>query len=163
MKPADNKAKAKASILKNRRATFDYEVERTIEAGLVLVGSEVKSLRAGQCAVVDAFVQIERGEAWLKQLYIAPFSQAVMFPHEERRARKLLLSRREIEALEKDIARGGYTAVPMELYFLAGRVKVALGIGRGKKSADKRADLAKKTEEREARAEIGRRIKAGRR
>jgi SsrA-binding protein len=162
-RPVDPKQAPKTlvPIMKNRRASFDYEIERKLEAGVSLLGSEVKSLRTGKLDIADAYATVEKGEAWLRQLYIAPFEQAKMFPHEPRRARKLLLSRREIEELEKDIMRGGYTALPIELYFLGGRVKVVIGIGRGKKKSDKRADLVKKTEERETRAELGR-IRKGR-
>lgn len=139
------------SIVKNRRASFDYEIERRIEGGLVLVGSEVKSLRAGKVDLSDAYAQVEKGEAWLRQMYIAPFEQAKVFPHEVRRPRKILLHAREIEALQKDVMRGGYTVVPMELYFKKGRIKVMLGIGKGKKTVDKRRAIAKKDVERETR------------
>jgi SsrA-binding protein len=140
-------------IVKNRRASFDYDIEERYEAGVVLTGSEVKSMRAGKVDVVDAFVQVERGEAWLKQLYVAPFAQAVAFPHETRRSRKLLLHGRQIEALDQALGRGGYTAVPTRLYFKGGRVKVELGVGKGKKHYDKRADIAKRDADREARVD----------
>lgn len=140
------------SIVKNRRATFDYEIERRIEGGLVLVGSEVKSLRAGKVDLSDAYAQVEKGEAWLRQMYIAPFEQAKVFPHEVRRPRKILLHAREIEDLQKDVMRGGYTVVPMELYFKKGRIKVLLGVGKGKKTVDKRRAIAKKDVERETRS-----------
>lgn len=143
-------------IVINRRATFDYAVEDRYEAGIVLVGSEVKSLRQGKCDIVDAYGQIERGEAWLKQLHIPPFEQAKAFPHEPRRARKLLLSAREIQEIGKAVDREGYTLVPLEVYFKGGRVKVEIGLAKGKKQHDKRADIAKKTADREARADIGR-------
>jgi SsrA-binding protein len=141
-------------IVKNRRATFDYDIEERYEAGMVLTGSEVKSMRAGKVDVVDSFVQVERGEAWLKQLYVAPFEQASAFPHEPRRSRKLLLHGREIEAMHQALGRGGYTVVPMRLYFKGGRVKVELGVGKGKKHYDKRADIAKRDADREARVAV---------
>jgi SsrA-binding protein len=147
-------AKDQKVIVKNRRATFDYAIDERFEAGLVLVGSEVKSMRAGKVDVTDAYVQIERGEAWLRQMYVAPFEQANAFPHETRRARKLLLKAREIEDIHKALARGGATAVPMQLYFKEGRVKVEIGLGHGKKAHDKRADIAKKDAERDARAAV---------
>lgn len=149
-------------IAKNRRARFDYDVEETFEAGISLVGSEVKSMRAGKVDVTDAYVAVEGGEAWLKQLFVAPFEQASMFPHEPRRARKLLLHAREIEHIHQALARGGHTAVPMRLYFKEGRVKVEIGVGKGKKKFDKRADIAKKDAEREARVAAGQRGGRGR-
>jgi SsrA-binding protein len=138
-------------IVKNRRARFDFDVEDTYEAGLALVGSEVKSMRAGRVDVSDAYAVVENGQAWLKQLFVAPFEQASAFPHEPRRARKLLLHAREIAEIHKALARGGYSAVPLRLYFKKGRVKVELGVARGKKRYDKRADIAKRDAEREAR------------
>lgn len=148
-------------VVKNRRATFDYTIEETYEGGLVLVGSEVKSMRAGKVDIVDAFATVEGGEMWLKQLYVAPFEQASAFPHEPRRSRKVLLHAREIIQMGKEIARGGYTLVPLRIYFKRGRVKVLLGLGKGKKTHDKRAELAAKDANREARAAMGRRVKGG--
>jgi SsrA-binding protein len=138
-------------IAKNRRARFDYDIEDKYEAGISLVGSEVKSMRAGKVDVTDAYVAVERGEAWLKQMFVAPFEQASAFPHEPRRARKLLLHAREIEQIHQALARGGYAGVPLRLYFKQGRVKVEVGVGKGKKKFDKRADIAKRDAEREAR------------
>jgi SsrA-binding protein len=138
-------------IVKNRRATFDYDIKDRYEAGVTLVGSEVKSMRAGKVDVTDAYVAVESGQAWLKQLFVAPFEQASAFPHETRRSRKLLLHAREIEEIHQALAREGATAVPLKLYFKDGRVKVEIGVGRGKKTFDKRADIAKKDAEREAR------------
>jgi SsrA-binding protein len=136
-------------IAKNRRATFDYEIEERFQAGIVLAGSEVKSMRAGKVDLGDAYVSVERGEAWLKQMFVAPFAQASAFPHEPRRSRKLLLHAREIAEIHEALARGGYTAVPMRLYFDKGRVKVEVGVGKGKKTYDKRAAIAKRDAERE--------------
>jgi SsrA-binding protein len=141
-------------IVKNRRAFFDYDIEQRYQAGLVLGGSEVKSMRAGKVDVSDAYVSVDRGEAWLKQMFIAPFEQASAFPHETRRARKLLLHAREIGELHESLARGGYTAVPTRLYFKEGRVKVEIGVGKGKKAYDKRAAIAKRDAERDARVDI---------
>ncbi len=141
-------------IIKNRRATFDYEIEERYEAGISLVGSEVKSMRAGKVDVTDAYVAVERGEAWLKQMFVAPFEQASAFPHETRRNRRLLMHGKEIVALEERLSRDGATAVPLRLYFKAGRVKVEIGVGRGKKNYDKRADIMKKDADREARVAI---------
>jgi SsrA-binding protein len=148
------KVAAEPLIVKNRRATFDYDIEDKYEAGIALVGSEVKSMRDGKVDVTDAYVSVDNGQAWLKQLYVAPFQQASAFPHETRRARRLLLHTREIAAIHELLARGGYTAVPMRLYFKDGRVKVEIGVGKGKKQYDKRATIAKKEADREARAAI---------
>jgi SsrA-binding protein len=145
------KVEAEKLIVKNRRATFDYDIKDRYEAGVSLVGSEVKSMRAGKVDVTDAYVAIERGQAWLKQLFVASFQQASAFPHETRRSRKLLLHAREIAEIHQALAREGATAVPLRLYFKDGRVKVEIGVGRGKKSFDKRADIAKKDAERETR------------
>src|SRR5579863_10709349 len=100
--------------------------EERFEAGIALVGSEVKSMRSGKVDISDAYVSIDRGEAWLRQMFIAPFEQANAFPHEPRRARKLLLHAREIAEIDKAVARGGYAVVPLRLYFKQGRVKVEL-------------------------------------
>ncbi|HEY1694437.1 MAG TPA: SsrA-binding protein SmpB [Polyangiaceae bacterium] len=143
-------------IVKNRRATFDYDIADRYEAGISLVGSEVKSMRAGKVDVTDAYVAIERGSAWLKQLFVAPFEQASAFPHEPRRSRQLLLHGRELEEIERALSREGATAVPMRLYFKQGRVKVEIGVGKGKKHYDKRADIAKKDADREARQDARR-------
>src|SRR5882672_6892412 len=147
-------AKDEKLIVKNRRVLFDYEIEERFEAGLVLVGSEVKSMRAGKVDVSDAYAAVERGEAWLKQMFVAPFEHASAFPHEPRRARKLLLHPREIDEIHRALARDGYAVVPLRLYFKHGRAKVELAIAKGKKKFDKRADIAKRTAEREARAAI---------
>lgn len=147
-------AKDEELIVKNRRATFDYDVSERFEAGMVLVGSEVKSMRAGKVDVSDAYVSVERGEVWLRQMFVAPFEQASAFPHEPRRPRKLLLKGGEIAEIDRALSRGGYTGVPMRLYFKRGRVKVEIGIAVGKKKYDKRADIAKRDAEREARAAV---------
>jgi SsrA-binding protein len=139
-------------IVKNRRASFDYNIEGRYEAGIALVGSEVKSMRAGKVDTSDAYVAVERGEAWLRQMFVAPFEQASTFPHETRRARKLLLHAREIEEIHQALSRGGFTAVPMRLYFKEGRVKVEIGVGKGRKTYDKRAHIAERDAERETRA-----------
>jgi SsrA-binding protein len=143
-------------IVKNRRATFDYTIDERFEGGLVLNGSEVKSMRKGTVDIVDSFASVDNGELWLKQLYVAPFEQAHAFPHEPRRARKVLLHAREIKEIDASISRGGMTVIPLRLYFKNGRVKVELGLAKGKKNFDKRVDIAKKTADREARAAIGR-------
>jgi SsrA-binding protein len=148
-------------IVVNRRATFDYAIDEKFEGGLVLVGSEVKSMRAGKVELVDAYATVEGGELWLKQMYIAPFEQASAFPHEPRRARKVLVHRSEIARMDRAVARDGMTLVPLRLYFRRGHVKVELGLAKGKKTHDKRAHIAAKTADREARAAMGRARKQG--
>lgn len=143
-------------IINNRRASFDYAIEEKFEGGLVLVGSEVKSMRAGKVEMVDAYATVERGELWLKQLYVAPFEQAKSFPHEPRRSRKLLVRHSEIAKIDRAISRDGYTLVPLRLYWKRGHVKVELGLAKGKKSHDKRADIKAKTADREAKVAMGR-------
>jgi len=145
------KPEAEPLIVKNRRATFDYDIEDRYEAGISLVGSEVKSMRDGKVDVSDAYVSVDKGEAWLKQMYVAPYEQASAFPHEPRRNRRLLLHAREIAAIHQALAREGASAVPMRLYFKKGRVKVEIGVGKGKKKFDKRHDIAKRDADREAR------------
>jgi len=126
-------------------------VER-LEAGLVLAGSEVKSMRAGKVDVSDAYVAIERGEAWLRQMCVAPFEGANAFPHEPRRARKLLLHAHEVAEVDRALSRDGYTAVPLRLYLKSGRVKVEFASATGKKHYDKRAAIAKRDAVRDAQA-----------
>ncbi|MFO0672757.1 MAG: SsrA-binding protein SmpB [Polyangiaceae bacterium] len=155
------KAPGEVLIVKNRRATFDYEIDTTFEGGLQLLGSEVKSMRAGKVDLVDAFAAVEKDEVWLKQMYVAPFEQASAFPHDPRRSRKVLLHRHEIEQIDVGTSRDGLTCVPLRLYFKHGVVKVELALAKGKKKVDKRADIAKKDASREARAELGRRQKGG--
>ncbi len=158
MAKADKKAKVEGEVLivKNRRATFDYVIDEVYEGGLVLVGSEVKSMRAGRCDIVDAYASVDNGQLWLKQLYVAPFEQAKVFPHEVRRARKVLMHKSEIAQIQKALSRQGYTLIPLRLYFKNGRAKVELGLAIGKKTHDKRDEIATKTANREARAAMAR-------
>ncbi len=151
-----DKSDGEKLIVKNRRAFFDYFVEDKFEGGLALLGSEVKSMRAGKVDLVDAYASEEHGEVWLKQMYIAPFEQASAFPHEPRRPRKVLLHKHEIDRIHDATGRGGFTVVPLRLYFKRGRVKVELGIAKGKKHYDKREGVAKRDAEREARAAMQR-------
>jgi len=141
---------AQKYIVRNRAAAFHYEISEKYEAGIVLRGSEVKSLRAGGASLVEAYASIERGEAWLKQMHIASFVCARAFPHTEMGTRKLLLHAKEIRQLERAVMREGYTLIPLDLYFKNGRVKVTLGVGRGRKRHDKRAVIRERTETREA-------------
>ena len=136
-------------IASNRRARHDYLIEDTIEAGLVLTGTEVKSLRAGHASLTDGFAQISDGEAWLHNVHIPQYLLGTWTNHEPRRIRKLLLHRKEIDRLAQRTAEQGLTLVPLSLYFSDGKAKVELGIGRGKRSYDKRQDLARRDAARE--------------
>lgn len=135
---------AQKYVVQNRAASFHYDISEKYEAGIVLKGSEVKSIRDGGVGLSEAFAQIERGEVWLRQMHIASFFAARAFPHAERGARKLLLNKKEIVHLERAVMREGYTLVPLNLYFKDGRVKVTLGLGRGKKAYDKRRAIAER-------------------
>lgn len=131
-------------IAENRRARYDYAIEDDLEVGIVLHGSEVKSLRVGQSNIAESYASVEAGELWLTNAYIAPYDRA-MFSHEERRRRKLLASRREVARLWNATQRDGMTLVPLVMYFNhKGRVKLKIGIAKGKKNHDKRATEAKR-------------------
>ncbi len=135
-KPSDTNNKL---IAENRRARYDYAVEDTLECGVVLMGSEVKSLRGGGAHITESYADVENGELMLINSYVALYPQARNFGHEERRPRKLLASKREISKLWQAIGRQGMTLVPLKMYFNdKGRVKLLLGIAKGKKKADKR-------------------------
>jgi SsrA-binding protein len=141
---------AQKFIAQNRSASFHYEISERFEAGIVLRGSEVKSLRDWRVDLTDAYASVERGEVWLRQMNVASFFAARAFPHAEKGVRKLLLHAKEIRHLERAVLREGYTLLPLDLYFKDGRVKVTLGVCRGKKAHDKRAAIAERTETREA-------------
>ncbi|MBU2889998.1 SsrA-binding protein SmpB [Celeribacter halophilus] len=131
-------------IAENRRARYDYAIEDDIECGIVLTGSEVKSLRTGQSNIAESYASVDNGELWLTNSYIAPYEQA-MFPHEERRKRKLLVSKRQLAKLWQATGREGMTLVPLVMYFNhKGRVKIKIGIAKGKKTVDKRQTEAKR-------------------
>jgi SsrA-binding protein len=136
-------------IARNRRALHDYHVEDTYEAGLVLTGTEVKSLRLGRASLADGFAQITDGEAWLHNVHIPEYIQGTWTNHTPRRIRKLLLHRSEIERMASKIQEQGLTLVPLELYFKDGNVKIELALARGKRTYDKRQDLAKRDATRE--------------
>jgi SsrA-binding protein len=155
-KKTDSTDEIQKIIVNNRKAVFNYAVEEKFEGGLVLLGSEVKAMRAGKVEMVDAYATVERGELWLKQLYVGPFEQAKAFPHEPRRSRKVLVRHSEIAKIDRAIMREGYTLVPLRLYFKRGHVKVELGLAKGKKSHDKRADIKAKDADREAKVAMGR-------
>ena len=146
-------------IAQNRKARHDYSILDVYEAGLVLQGTEVKSLRQGRASLVDGFATIDDGEMFLRNVHIPEYEQGSWTNHEPRRVRKLLLHREEIGRLIGKTKESGLTIVPLALYFLDGKVKVELGLARGKKSYDKRQDLAKRDADREVSRALGRRNK----
>ncbi len=144
-------------IAKNRRAWHEYEIQDTWEAGLVLMGTEVKALRAGKVNLGDSYGEIREGEAWICKLHIGPYEMGNRENHEPFRRRKLLLNRREIRKILPKVEERGLTLVPLKLYFKDGRVKLEIGLGRGKKLHDKRDSKAKKDVERRMAQALGRR------
>ena len=146
-------------IASNRRARHDFHLEDTYEAGLVLVGTEVKSLRQGRASLVDGFVDIEGHEAWLHGVHIPQYTQATWTNHAARRKRKLLLHRAEIDKIERRVNESGLTIVPLSLYFKDGRAKVEIALARGKKTWDTRQALAERQATREVEQAVGRRLK----
>jgi SsrA-binding protein len=135
---------------RNRKARHEYEILDTHEAGIVLKGPEVKSLRAGHLAFRDAFARVERGEVWLYNLHISPYEQANRANQDPDRVRKLLLNREEIRRLVRKTEEKGFTLIPLEIYFRKGNAKVLLGVARGRRLYDKREKLKKQTQDREA-------------
>lgn len=146
-------------IASNRRARHDFRILDTMEAGIALVGTEVKSMRSGKASLVDAFATIDEGEVWLRGLHIPEYSHGSWTNHAPKRARKLLLHRKEIDSLYGKVRDGNATLVPLSLYFLDGKVKVELAMARGKQAHDKRHDIARRTAEREVVRELGRKVK----
>jgi SsrA-binding protein len=140
---------AEKVVAQNRRARHDYFILETIEAGLVLSGTEVKSLRDGKASLAEAFATIENGEAWVRQMHIPPYLQGNRWNLDPVRARKLLVHRAEIEQLRKAVAQKGQTVIPLKLYFSKGRAKLLIGIAKGKKTHDKRQDIAERDAKRE--------------
>lgn len=136
-------------ICKNRKARFNFEVEETFEAGIALIGSEVKSLRAGKANLSDSYAKIRRGEIFLIDAHISQYEQSNRLNHDPLRERKLLMHSREIRKLTGKVVERGYSLVPLRLYFKAGKVKVELALARGKKSYDKRESIRKKDQRRE--------------
>jgi len=154
MAPKDDGTKL---ITDNRKARHEYMIEDRLEAGLQLVGTEVKSCREGKANLADAYAVVRDGEAWLLQCHIAPYSHGNRGNHDPLRPRKLLLHRSEIERLDAKISREGMTLVPIRLYFKHGIAKAEIGIGKGKKLHDKRAATAQRDAERSMRQAEGRR------
>ena len=137
-------------VAQNRRARHDFHIEDTYEAGMVLVGTEVKSLRAGRATITDAFAEVEGDEVFLHGLHIPAYTQGTWTNHEPRRTRKLLLHRAEIDKIGAKVRERGYTLVPLALYFKDGRAKIEIGLAKGKRSYDKRQAIAARDAKREA-------------
>lgn len=135
-------------VAKNRKARFNYEILETYEAGIELKGTEVKSVRASKVNLTEGFISIDNGEAFLKQVHISPYEQGNIFNVDPVRVRKLLLHKREIKKLIGETAQKGFTLVPLSMYLKNGRVKLSLGLARGKNTHDKRQDMAKKDAQR---------------
>lgn len=153
------KTQGPSLIAENRKARHDYHIEDAIEAGLVLTGTEVKSLRLGRINLRDSYAEVRSGEAFLLNAHISPYEQGNRFNHEPRRARKLLLHRQEIRRLASRVAERGYTLVPLRVYWHHGRAKVEIALARGKREFDKRDDLARRDSERDmARAMRGEKV-----
>ncbi len=144
------KSTGRQVVASNRKARHDYHIEDTVEAGLVLLGTEVKSLRAGRASLVDGYASIDDGEGWLEGVHIPEYKLGTWTNHEPRRRRKLLLHRAQLDKWASRVAQQGLTIVPLQLYFLDGRAKVELALARGKKAWDKRQALREREDRREA-------------
>ncbi|MBL9044315.1 MAG: SsrA-binding protein SmpB [Myxococcales bacterium] len=138
------KGEGKKVLLRNSRARHDYFIEETLEAGMVLVGSEVKSLRDGKASLNEAYAKVEAGEVFLVDMQVTEWAFANRFNHSPRRPRKLLLHKAEIKKLDDATAKQGYTLLPLEVYLSSGKIKVLIGLGKGKKHFDKREDQKEK-------------------
>ena len=146
-------------VASNRKARHDYLIEDTYEAGLVLMGTEVKSLRQGRASLVDGFAEVHEREVWLHGVHIPEYTQGTWTNHSARRKRKLLLNRDEIEKIERKVNEKGFTIVPTSMYFKDGRAKVEIALAKGKKTWDKRHALAERQANRETEQAVGRRLK----
>ncbi len=153
------KERGQKVIASNRKARHDYEILDTYEAGIALVGTEVKSLRLGRASLVDAFAEVKQGEVFLHGMHIPEYAQGTWTNHEPRRVRKLLLKRIEIDRLRGKVKETGNTLVPLSVYFSDGWAKVELGLAKGKKAYDKRQDMAARDAQREMTRALGRRSK----
>ncbi|SMG25955.1 SsrA-binding protein [Corynebacterium pollutisoli] len=153
------KTQDRSVLATNRRARHDYHILETYECGVVLVGTEIKSLREGKVSIADAFATVDEGEVWLRNLHIPEYSMGSWTNHSPKRTRKLLLHRREIDSIMGKVRDGNRTLVPLQLYLKDGRVKLELGLAQGKQDYDKRQDIKRRTEEREITRELGRRVK----
>lgn len=141
-------------LAKNRKARFNYTIEESIECGIVLEGTEVKSFRAGNISFPDAFAEIREGEVWLMGLHVTPYVYSSIFNHDPDRPKKLLLHREEIKRLARKVDEKGFTLVPLEFYLKNGIIKVEIGICRGKKVFDKRADIRDREVKRDLQREV---------
>lgn len=141
-------------VANNKKAYHDYFIEEKYEAGLVLHGTEVKSMRMGKCSVKEAFIKIENGEAYVYGMHVSPYEKGNIFNRDPLRVRKLLLHKQEINKLSGKMSEKGYTLVPLQVYFKDGRAKMEIGLAKGKKNYDKRQDIAKKDQRREAEKEF---------
>lgn len=148
-KGADAK-NARTVVARNKRARYDYHIDATYEAGMSLTGTEVKSLRAGRASLVDGWIAVDGGEAWLEGVHIPEYTEGTWTNHAPRRRRKLLLHREQIDKLAAKSREKGHTIVPLQLYFVGGRAKVEIALARGKQEWDKRQSLREKQDEREA-------------
>ena len=146
-------------VANNKKAYHDYFIEEKYEAGLVLHGTEVKSLRMGKCSIKEAFIRIENGEVYAYGMHISPYEKGNIFNKDPLRPKKLLLHKQQIRKLIGSSAEKGYTLVPLQVYFRDGRAKIEIGLARGKKLYDKRQDIAKKDQRREAEKELKIRLK----
>ena len=143
------RVKNKNNLAENRKARHDYFVEETIEAGIALVGTEVKSIRAGKCNLKDCYADVRNGEVFIYNMHISPYEQGNIFNVDPLRERKLLMHKEQISRINGLIAREGYTLIPLSLYLKEGKVKVALGLCRGKKNYDKRDSMLEKAHKRD--------------
>ena len=141
-------------IANNKKAYHDYFIDETYEAGIELFGTEVKSMRMGKCSIKESFIRIENGEVFVYGMHVSPYEKGNIFNKDPLRVKKLLLHKYEINKLAGKVAEKGYTLVPLQVYFKEGKVKVEIGLARGKKLYDKRADIAKKDMKREAEKEF---------
>lgn len=153
------KEKGKKLVAQNKKARHDYAIEDVIEAGIVLVGTEVKSLREGRASLIDGFAQIKNGEVWLHNVHIPEYDAGTWTNHEPRRVRKLLVKKIEITRLSKALHDSGNTLVPLSIYFKDGKAKIELAVGKGRKEHDKRQALREKADKREVAKAVGRRCK----
>jgi SsrA-binding protein len=149
-------AERRKSVARNPKATHDYHILETWESGIVLTGTEVKSLRNGKASIKEAYARVRNGEVFLEGMNITPYEQGNRYNHDPVRTRKLLLHRREIEKLIGGVEQKGLTLIPLELYFKDGRAKVVIALGRGKKLHDKRETLKRRESEREAARDVSR-------
>lgn len=148
---------ARRIVVTNRKARHEYHILETFDAGIALVGTEVKSIRNGRVNLQDAYCKVENGEVWIHNMHISPFEQGSRWNVDPRRPRKLLFHRREIETLRAQLEQKGFTLVPLALYFQRGFAKLEVGVGRGKKLYDRREDIADRDRERQMRREMAER------